>query len=463
MPAIQPLVRSVGAASPGLTTATTVAAPVGVHVGDLEILVATTIAGGTVTISNNGGSAWTAHTSSPIDVTAGEKLHVWRRIRAAGDTNPQVTAASDHVQAWRIAIFKGTFDTTTPLEAMASGSEVTSDTSLSFATGVSTTVANCLVCLAASSGVDIATPQGGTDTANTSLTGVTATPIANYETANGLGGGGFFATGVLAAAGSTGTWTQTMVSATPKAYLTFAVRPATVATAYLDVPINGSATTPDQAGLNSGSSVIDVRALIDPEKWANITEMTVLAQYDQTNNSRWFLEMYGDGTSNGFLGMSYVDAALATNTAFSSLPLGFTDGVPMWIRGVVDPTTGHIDVYTSPDGSTWTNKGAITTGGIGINTAGTRPVVSIGSDAIGGAGHQPYVGHVSRGIVIIGASTVIDMNFATAAPGTGTWTNPVTGEVWTRRGTAQVVGGTVLGAAARPRQRVIMPMRRSGA
>lgn len=448
MPTIQALVRSVGAASPGLTAATTVAAPAGVHVGDLEILVATTIAGGTVTISNNGGGAWTAHANSPIDVTAGEKLYVWYRIRAAGDTNPQVTAGTDHVQACRISIFKGTFDTTTPLEAMASGSEATSDTSFSFAPGVSTTVDSAICFVVCSSGVDIATPQGGTNTANASLTGVTATPIANFETANGAGGGFFVATGVLAVAGSTGTWTNTMVSATPKAYLAFAVRHATVATGYLDVPLNGSCTTPDVSALNTGAAQIDLRSLIDPQTWTVVTEQFILAQYDQTNNSRWLLDLYGDGSSNGFLSGAYVDNTLQSeNQEFSTNPLstfGFVDGTPMWIRVLLDPAAATVSLFTSPDGTTWTGRGSHSTFVAGINTLGTRPVVAVGSDSIGGAGHNPYVGHILRSVVIVGGTTVFDMDWTAANPGTGTWTSG-TGEVWTRRGTAQVIGGTVPG------------------
>src|SRR6478752_4165110 len=66
-----PEFRAAGAKSVGTTLAVTVSAPAGVATGDLEILIASTIAGGSVSITTDGGGAWTSLGSQ--DVTAGEK------------------------------------------------------------------------------------------------------------------------------------------------------------------------------------------------------------------------------------------------------------------------------------------------------------------------------------------------------------------------------------------------------
>lgn len=219
-----PTIRAIGSKSNGTTGAVTVSAPAGVATGDLELLISSTIAGGSVSITSNGGSAWTAITNLPVDVTGGEKLYGWYRIRQAGDSDPQVTPGSDHSCSCRIAITAGTFDTSDPLEIETTGSEATSDTSFSFAPGNSTADVDRLCFVVCTSGVDSNTGQAGTNTANASLANIALQ--LEYETTSGGGGGFWVATGERAAAGSVGTWTQTMVSATPKAYVSFAVKPA---------------------------------------------------------------------------------------------------------------------------------------------------------------------------------------------------------------------------------------------
>lgn len=219
-----PTFRAAGIKSEGLTSATTVAAPAGVATGDLEILIATTDIAGTVSITTAGGSAWTAIAGTPVTVTAGETLYVWWRIRQAGDSDPQVTATADHVCAGRLAYTAGTFDATTPIEIPTTGTETASDTSFSWAPGTSTTMPFEIVMVIATSGFDSATGQ--VPVASNALM-ASVNLRANYNTANG-GGGGFGATeGQKLAAGGIGTFACTYVTASPKAYLSFGIRPAT--------------------------------------------------------------------------------------------------------------------------------------------------------------------------------------------------------------------------------------------
>jgi hypothetical protein len=218
-----PVFRAAGAKTVGTTTAVAVTAPAGVATGDLEILVGTTIAGGTVTIGSAGGSAWTAWTPAFVDVTLGEILYVWWRIRQASDSNPTVSAASDHFCAGRLCYQAGTFDASDPFENEASGSEVSSDTSFSWAPGGSTSGPDRLVCCIATTGFDSNTHQVPVMT-NANLTAL-ALRMSNHNTTTGGGGGFGMTEGALATAGAVGTFACTYVTSSTKAYISFAIKP----------------------------------------------------------------------------------------------------------------------------------------------------------------------------------------------------------------------------------------------
>lgn len=222
-----PVFRAASAKASG-TGAVTPALPAGVAANDIVLLVATTIAGGSMSITANGSiTTWNAVSGSPIDVASGEKLWVWWGRYASGSTGPTVTPGSDHSCACTLA-YSGVDRGASPLEATATGTETTSDTSFSFATGVSTSGVNRLVLAVCSTGADSNTAQGSSE-ANSSLTSVASR--ANFCTNSGGGGGFDVIEGALAAAGSTGTFTATLGTATPKAYITFALIPLNPVTA----------------------------------------------------------------------------------------------------------------------------------------------------------------------------------------------------------------------------------------
>src|SRR6266496_1089480 len=153
-----PIFRAASAKAAG-TGAVTPALPAGMSANDIVILCATTIAGGSISITANGSiGTWTAITGSPIDVTSGEKLYVWWGRWSSGSTGPTVTPGSDHCCAGTAA-WSGCITDSTVINNQATGTEVTSDTSFSFATGISTTVANTLCLCICTSGVSSNTGQ----------------------------------------------------------------------------------------------------------------------------------------------------------------------------------------------------------------------------------------------------------------------------------------------------------------
>ncbi len=216
-----PAFRSASAKAAG-TGAVTPALPASMAANDIVLLVASTIAGGSISITAVGSIAtWTPITGSPVDVTAGEKLYVWWGRWASGTTGPTVTPGSDHCIAGTVA-YSGCITDATVINQQATGSETTSDQSFSFATGVSSTVKDCLCIGICTSGEDSNTGQVPV-MANTSLAALASR--LNIQTNSGGGGGFGLSEGTLAVAGSMGTWTCTIGVSSAKAYLTLALRP----------------------------------------------------------------------------------------------------------------------------------------------------------------------------------------------------------------------------------------------
>ena len=204
------------------TGAITPALPAGMSAGDIVILVASTIAGATMSITANGSiSTWTAIGTGHQDVAAGEHLYAWWGRWSSGTTGPTVTPSSDHACAGTIAFYN--CNQVSPIDVVAWSSEATSDTSFSFATGLTSTEATSLAIVICSSGEDSTTGQFSGAFTNASLTSITTR--LNFQTNSGLGGGFGMAQGVKATAGTIGTWTETLAVASPKAYVCFVLKP----------------------------------------------------------------------------------------------------------------------------------------------------------------------------------------------------------------------------------------------
>jgi hypothetical protein len=217
-----PIFRAAGTVAAGTTGAVTPGLPAGLVAGDVCILVGTTLVAGTLSITTVGSiGTWNAITGSPQDVAVGEKLYVWWGIYRDGSTAPQLTPGGDHAIARIAAYYK--VHTPAPIHTQAAGSETTSDTSFSFATGLTTTVNNCMILCAVTSGVDSGTAQFSGAFSNANLAGITTR--LNNNTANGGGGGFALVEGSLASAGAVGTWAETLAGNSPKAYLSFALEP----------------------------------------------------------------------------------------------------------------------------------------------------------------------------------------------------------------------------------------------
>ncbi len=219
--------RAAGAEVTG-TNAQAVALPTGVAANDIVILVASTIAGGSLSITANGSiSTWTEITSSGLDVASGEKLYVWWGRYSSGSTGPTVSPGSDHIEAATVA-YSGIVTSGSPVDISTTGTETVSDTSLSFATGVATSVDGTKVILVTTNGTDSNTNGQYSSEANTSLSAISER--VDYSTASGGGGGIMVTEATKATAGTMGTWTSTLATASTKAYISFSLKPQNTTT-----------------------------------------------------------------------------------------------------------------------------------------------------------------------------------------------------------------------------------------
>src|SRR3990167_3935571 len=199
--------------------------PAGMVANDIVILVAATESTGTATLSAAGSvTTWTAITGSPVAVTGGKKLYVWWGRWASGTTGPTITATTNMIIA-ATAAWSGCDTTASVINNQANGNETTADTTLSFVTGISTTVNNCMVLLISTDDIDSNTAQHSSQ-ANSNL-GSVAERLDVNTNAGSPGGGFQIAEGTLATAGAIGTWTTTLANNSAKAYLTLALAPLT--------------------------------------------------------------------------------------------------------------------------------------------------------------------------------------------------------------------------------------------
>jgi hypothetical protein len=216
---------STGAATNGTTGSISPALPAGLVPNDVCVLVASTIAGGSITKNSDGSIAWSAVSGSPIDVTSGEKLYVWWGRYETGSTAPTLTPASDH-SIGQIFAYRGV-DTNSAIDVQATGTQTSTSTTFSFATGLTTGTNNDKVIVVCSSGYDTATAQFTNAWTNANLTDISDKTIIDSQTSSGGGGGFGVSDGNLATAGAVGTWATTLVTTSTQAYICFAFKPST--------------------------------------------------------------------------------------------------------------------------------------------------------------------------------------------------------------------------------------------
>jgi len=223
-----------GAVASG-TGAITPALPAGIATNDILLLLLET-ANEAISISNQNGGTWTAVANSPqgygtAAASNAVRLTVfWSRYN--GTQGAPTTSDSGNHQLGRIIAIRGAVTSGDPWEVTAGGTESTADTSGAIP-GTTTTAANTLVVAAiATSLPDASGTANFSAWANGNLSSVTEQ--ADNTVTAGNGGGLGIATGEKVTAGAYGDTTVTAGTATTKAMLSIALKPAEAAAPVAD-------------------------------------------------------------------------------------------------------------------------------------------------------------------------------------------------------------------------------------
>lgn len=171
-------------------------------------------------------SGWALITAQSVTSGTVTKLTAIYKRLVGGDAAPAISDAGNHLVG-RMIIVGGVVTAGNPWNVHAVAQETVADTTVSMP-GVTTTVADCLILNAFSTGQDVSSTAGANTFINLNLANVTER-MDNW-TSQGTGGGFAMCTGEKAAAGSTGATTCTLaLTANFKALMTIALQGASVA------------------------------------------------------------------------------------------------------------------------------------------------------------------------------------------------------------------------------------------
>ena len=204
------------------TATVSVAVPAGTAYDDLLLLFVETanevqtVPSGWTEVTNSPQGTGTAATSGAVRITA-----FYRFATSASEPAASLTGTLDHKAAIMLA-FRGV-SKSAPFNVTAGSVQAAATTAMSF-TGVTTTVANALIVLAAGQDEDLSGTASASTYANAGLTNI----LERHDQidSTGRGGGLVILTADRAATGATGATTGTSAASTTHAYLTMALTPA---------------------------------------------------------------------------------------------------------------------------------------------------------------------------------------------------------------------------------------------
>jgi len=165
-------------------------------------------------------SGWTLLDQIGLSGTGGTDITdtLWWKRASASETAPTIDGGFSYNLA-KISSFRGCAATGSPFNVWGWGHRVTNDTAFGPALAVTTTDDDCLIALFGGTSDD----NTISSIANSSLSSVTEQYDVN--TLEGYDGMIFMATGGLASAGSSGTWTGTCTKTEKNAWIVLALTP----------------------------------------------------------------------------------------------------------------------------------------------------------------------------------------------------------------------------------------------
>ncbi|UJV42089.1 hypothetical protein [Streptomyces sp. AMCC400023] len=205
------------------------------------------------------------------------------------------------------------------------------------------------------------------------------------------------------------------------------------------------ASTPDAAALDITGD-IDLRVRVALNDWTPAAESTLIAKYTATGNQRSYALAV---TTAGALIFRWSEDGTVEKTETSSANLGgLTAGATTWVRATLDADVGGTDAqvtfYTSEDGSTWTQLGAVQAVGAVTSIFASTAVLELGGQTLGTVNR--LAGKVFRAQVLSGiGGTSVAAPIASASSNSVTDATPRT---WTVNGAAYLSSRTRYGLQA---------------
>lgn len=184
---------------------------------------------------------------------------------------------------------------------------------------------------------------------------------------------------------------------------------------------------PDFSGIDVTGD-LDVRAHLAADDWTPGGFGGVIVSKWRTTGSQqsWFFGV----TPAGNLTLSISTTGANSLTATSTVPLGFDDGSPQWVRVALDADNGAggrtVTFYTSRDGRTWTQLGApVTTAGTVTIFNSTASLVLGDVDSAG----LPLAGWYHHVEIRAAGNVIVDAPFDAHPDAPGVFTDD-TGITW---------------------------------
>ncbi|MFH9073450.1 hypothetical protein [Streptomyces alboflavus] len=204
------------------------------------------------------------------------------------------------------------------------------------------------------------------------------------------------------------------------------------------------ASTPDDASLDITGD-IDIRARVALDDWTPAAESTLIAKYTATSDERSYALAV---TTGGNLILRWTEDGASELSETSSVAVSASNGATAWVRATLDVDDGASDAqatfYTSDDGVTWTQLGAVQAVGATTAIYASTAVLEIGSQSEGTVNRT--AGKFFEGSVLSGiGGTAVAAPVASASSDAVTDATPLT---WTVQGNAYISSHTVHGAQA---------------
>ena len=204
------------------------------------------------------------------------------------------------------------------------------------------------------------------------------------------------------------------------------------------------ASTPDAAGLDITGD-IDLRVKVALDDWTPAAESTLIAKYTATGDERSYALAV---TTGGNLILRWTEDGSTELTETSSAAVSASNGGTIWVRATLDVDDGASDAqvtfYTSSDGSTWTQLGAVQAVGATTSIYASTAVLELGSQSEGTVNRA--AGKIFRAEVLSGiGGSAVAAPIASTSSDTLTDATPLT---WTVQGDAYISSRTLYGLQA---------------